>query len=99
MKDHQSETLETTTNILDEIGVPKDHRVRRLATSLYEETTHQASPRSFAVGLAYLATQCDSDFDEVSQREVAEISGVSKATIRKHYQEIARGIDPEEVSD
>lgn len=87
---HRETTLNYVDLWLDHLDISEDHRVRGLARKLYDETEHRASAGSFAAGLTYLVTQCDSDYQHVSQREVAEISGFSRSTIQTHYQEIAR---------
>lgn len=81
-------------NILDELGVPSDHRIRGLVSEVGNDTSHRAGDESFSAALAYLVTQCDREWEkEVSQKDVAKISGRSESTIRQHYQEIARGLD------
>lgn len=85
---------ERTHEILDDLGVPGDHRIRDLVLEVGDGTTHRAAEESFSAGLAYLVTQCDREWEEkVSQRDVEDVANCTRTTIRKHYQEIARGLD------
>jgi len=74
---------------LDELGAPNDHAVRErakeVATLAYDSETISAEARSIEAGAVYFATQVCSEYNSISQTDIAQIAGVSVTTISRMH--------------